>query len=260
MTRVWWCPTGPLTALPLHAAGRYSHTTPTATQDTLLRRVICSYVPTLASLRNPSHSSRPRNATTQLAIGMPHTRGLSSLPAVIKEMTVLASYFSPPSSGKHLLPPHATRSAVPDALPHYPWVHFACHAYQDQASPSQNAFALCDGSVTVADLAALPTSHSELAFLSACETGAASLRLMDESIHLAAAMQLVGYQHVIATLWTIGDTSAPDVAENFYNWLFRDGEPTSAKTAEALHHAVTKLYETHSANPLVWAAYIQVGP
>jgi CHAT domain-containing protein len=40
----------------------------------------------------------------------------------------------------------------------------------------------------------------ELAFLSACHTATGSPRGLDEAIHLAAAMQLLGYRHVIATL------------------------------------------------------------
>jgi hypothetical protein len=39
----------------------------------------------------------------------------------------------------------------------------------------------------------------------ACQTATGSVRHLDEAIHLAAAMQFLGYRHVIATMWTIAD-------------------------------------------------------
>ena len=50
--RVWWCPTGPLTVLPLHAAGHHPRlrTTVAGSADCVLNRVISSYTPTLSAL------------------------------------------------------------------------------------------------------------------------------------------------------------------------------------------------------------------
>src|SRR5512142_1916189 len=56
--RVWWCPTGPATVLPLHAAGRHPRTTTqytamgeaAASTDSVAGRVISSYTPTLTTL------------------------------------------------------------------------------------------------------------------------------------------------------------------------------------------------------------------
>ena len=49
---MWWCPTGPLTILPIHAAGHHadsvSGTTPT--KQSVLDRVVSSYAPTLSAL------------------------------------------------------------------------------------------------------------------------------------------------------------------------------------------------------------------
>jgi len=78
-------------------------------------------------------------------------------------------------------------------------VHLACHAGQQHADPASSGFALWDGTLTITDLAAQPTQGRDLAFLSACQTAAGSVRHLDEAIHLAAAMQFLGYRHVIAT-------------------------------------------------------------
>ena len=43
----------------------------------------------------------------------------------------------------------------------------------------------------------------DLANLSACQTARGDLRLLDEALHLAGALHLVGYRHVLATMWSI---------------------------------------------------------
>jgi hypothetical protein len=53
---------------------------------------------------------------------------------------------------------------------------------------------------------------------------AGSVRHLDEALHLAA-MQYLGYRHVIATIWTINDSLAPQVADAIYTELTRDGSP-----------------------------------
>jgi CHAT domain len=82
--------------------------------------------------------------------------------------------------------------------------------------------------------AAQPAQGRDLAFLSACQTAAGSVRLLDEAIHLAAAMQFVGYRHVIATLWTIDDSQAP--RSSLHGWT-RPGPPAGwsfSPTARAI--------------------------
>lgn len=81
--------------------------------------------------------------------------------------------------------------------------------------------------------------------------------MVDEAVHLAAAMQLLGYRNVIATLWSIYDHLAPDVADAVYAALTTTGTPD---TAHALHHAVTALRAQWPTDPLVWAPYLHTGP
>jgi CHAT domain-containing protein len=139
------------------------------------------------------------------------------------------------------------------------WVHLACHASQRQADPARSGFALWDGTLTITDLAGQPAQHRDLAFLSGCQTATGSIRHLDEAIHLAAAVQFLGYRHIIATMWTIADRPAPRIADNVYTALIRGGRPDPHRTAEALHHAIRALRETDPANPLLWAPYIHLG-
>ena len=48
-------------------------------------------------------------------------------------------------------------------------------------------------------------------------------------------------RHVIATLWSIYDTPAPEIADAVYATLTITGTPNANHAAHALHHATTAL-------------------
>jgi hypothetical protein len=77
--RVWWCPTGPLSVLPIHAAGHHPRYRTTATRNTdcVLDRVISSYTPTLTALRTicrgvPAGKVADRNAADRVGVRQAH--------------------------------------------------------------------------------------------------------------------------------------------------------------------------------------------
>ncbi|MGH3613795.1 MAG: CHAT domain-containing protein [Pseudonocardia sp.] len=153
-----------------------------------------------------------------------------------------------------------TVSRVLAELPNHAWVHLACHGSQHPTDPTASAFRLADGPLSVTDLIQQDRpGPRELAFLSACQTATGSTRIPDESLHLAAAMQLMGYRHVIATLWSIYDSMAPGVAATVYGTL-ATCTLDADHAALALHHAVTVLRAKRPASPLAWAPYLHTGP
>jgi CHAT domain-containing protein len=86
----------------------------------------------------------------------------------------------------------------------------------------------------------------------------------DEALHIAAALQYLGYRHVLATMWNIADTPAPLIADDVYSFLTSTvetdiGEPTADLAAEALHHAISALRRARLDDPLLWAPYIHIG-
>jgi hypothetical protein len=258
--RVWWCPIGPLAVLPIHAAGRYPRGSASGTiDDSVLERVVSSYTPSLTTLARAQRLGLP-DEVRQLSVGMPTTPGLARLPAVPGELAVLYRRFPPEHGHQQLAGPQAVRADVLAAINTHSWLHIACHAAQNDIDPSLSGFALWDGTLTVADLASSPAGHRGLAFLSACETATGSVRHLDEAIHLAAAMQFLGYQHVIATMWTIADRPTADLAENVYATLTHGGTSDDSRAAYALHHAVRNLRQKYPAMPQIWAPYIHIGP
>ncbi|MFI5916000.1 CHAT domain-containing protein [Dactylosporangium sp. NPDC051541] len=269
--RVWWCPTGPLSALPLHAAGSYPASASDAAPGAVPDRVISSYTPTLDALlraRAPRRTPGPGHGRL-LSVGMATTPAtadrpmLPALPAVPLELARIASHWesttllSPPLAPAGGAP--ATRQALLDALGNHGSVHLACHGVQDHTRPAASAVHVADGAVTALELASLTLPGAQLAFLSACATATGTSRLPDEAIHMSAALQVAGFRQIVATLWPVRDDLAPELADAFYAYLTRHGVPRPHDAPVALHHAVTQLRRRHP-DPGLWAPYIHVGP
>ena len=107
--------------------------------------------------------------------------------------------------------------------------------------------------------------------LSACLTATSrDLELLDESIHLASAILLVGYPSVIGSLWEVRDERSPEIAKDVYTVMLGQGEYLDIeRSAEGLHWAVRRLREKTRIipgfarrgpnDPCIWASYIHLG-
>ena len=266
--RVWWVGCGLLNLLPIHAAGYYEIADP---PQSAIDLVISSYTPTLRSLQY----SRDRVATSQLQkialIGMSETPEHKDLPFVKTELEEI----------QKLLPPNIQVTLVEDCTKHnvlstildHQIAHFSCHGMSSPEDPSQSKLILKDwksSPLTVSDLTSLNMISPQFAYLSACQTAATlDLDLLDESIHLASAVQIAGYPSVVATLWYVTDQQAAKIAQDVYAFMLgRDGILKTQRAAAGLHWAVRHLREETTKgggfskgvdDPLVWASYIHVG-
>jgi CHAT domain-containing protein len=62
---------------------------------------------------------------------------------------------------------------------------------------------------------------AEFAFLSACHTAEVTEgSIIDEGLHLAAAVHFSGFRSVVGTMWAMVNEDGRDLAENFYKVLF----------------------------------------
>ncbi len=269
--RLWWCVSGLLSFLPVHAAGHHG-TRFDAASATVIDRVVSSYTPTVRAL---AHAHRPtvnggQGGTAGLARGwvavvaMPHTPDIpdtADLPGTEAEAGLLRKHF--PGQVTVLTGWEATYEAVLAALPEARWAHFACHGYSDLANPSASRLLLTDHKkrpLTVVDVARLRLDDAELAFLSACSTAQPGARLADEAIHMASAFQLAGYRNVVGTLWPIGDRPAVEVANDVYTALTGTGVTGgTGDVAGAVHTATRRLRNRWVDSPSVWASHIHVG-
>jgi tetratricopeptide (TPR) repeat protein len=260
--RVWWCPTGPLTALPLHAAGRYRMTPSEASSDGddradgVAERVVSSYATSLGAILRARTGRSEVSRGRQLAIGMPETPRLNPLQGVRKEIGRLEERVPTLS----LVGSAATRQRVLDEISGHARIHFACHAGQDLSDPSRGAVYLHDGPLTVLQIAGLRQKDGDLVYLSACETAVGGTGLPDEAIHLAGAFQLAGYRHIVSTMWSINDGKAAEFAEAVYDELMVNGDFDPSRTGRAVHAAMKLLRQRYPRRPDVWAAYVHFGP
>lgn len=274
--RLWWVPTGPLTSLPLHAAGRHGDSGENGDSgkggmggDSVLDRVVSSYVPTVNSLvrarRRQAERRSPVRAvpTAPLIVAVAEAPGTGSGPldGVREEADLLAG-----RPGARLLQDEeAVRRSVLDALPHHAWAHFACHAVGARSGAAAGHVLLHDHAtapLTLPDIARLRLPDAELAYLSACETTSGRKEFADEALHITGAFHMAGFTHVVGTLWKVADDTSLEVTKRFYA-AFGASRPFLGDTAQALHEAVRGVCESVEGvrqNPSLWAPYLHVGP
>jgi CHAT domain-containing protein len=252
---VWWCLTGPLTFLPIHAAGIYGAKAFPGSK--LSDFVVSSYTPTLSNLIADSCLTTPPNRQV-LAVALPVE---SQLPGTRQELDCIANRVGS-SNIKKLLESEATVENVIAGLEESSFAHFACHGVQHPTSPNESALLLANQSrLTLSRLHGLSLRNARLAFLSACQTATGDEKLAQEAVHLAAGMLSAGYQGVIATMWSIMDSDAPLIADEVYAYIFKDSEPDPSQAARALHSAVKKLVEDSNGRKsfLEWVPFIHIG-
>ncbi|KAJ7692766.1 CHAT domain-containing protein [Mycena rosella] len=251
--RLWWCPTGMFTFLPIHAAGTYDADGTDCVSD----YVVSSYTPTLTALLN-----RPTAAKTEFkmtAVIEPNAPNCPRLPGTVKELVNIAKrvpkeWLTAICSG--------TRREVMDHLRGSSVAHFACHGTQDQRNPLDSGLMLSDGRLKVSqimeqlghDKSRTPMS---LAFLSACETAKGDNITPDEAMHVAATLLFAGFHAVVATMWTIDDNDGPEVADTFYEYLFKDCTPHG--NSSALHFSIAKLRKEPGMSFKRWVPFVHYG-
>ncbi|KAJ7452636.1 CHAT domain-containing protein [Mycena latifolia] len=261
LPRIWWCPTGPLSFLPIHAAGLYGDSETFGSR--LSDFVISSYAPSLAALIQGFRTgSGSPDAFKLLAVAQPSATKQAYIPGTRRELNHIERLASGKLSVLRLEKEAATLEGVESGMRESSWVHFACHGVQNMSNSTESALLLAGSSrLTLSSIIKLSLPHADLAFLSACQTATGTNQLQEESVHLAAGMLMAGYRGVIATMWSIMDDDAPQVAADVYERLFQTSPPDLTRAAEALHLAVIKLRERSGGKKSLfhWVPFIHIG-
>ena len=271
MPRIWWCPTGPLAFLPIHAAGVYNKGRSTPGQC-LTDFVVSSYIPTLNILidKSDSRSDIADAVSGLLMISQAKTPGLADIPFAKEEVEKIQAQLATRGIISSVLDnQHGTVDRVLQSIESLSCVHLACHAFQHMTNPLKSAICLHDGRLELADIIKKKIPHADFAFMSACQTSKGDEKLTEDAVHLAAGMLAAGYRSVVGTMWSIFDKHGPDVAEFFYESLLNyttniKGQPKldGRDAARSLHRATERLREKISDSPdslLAWVPYIHVG-
>ena len=257
--RIWWCPTGYLAALPIHAAGRFG---PDGRGPCVIDRVVSSYTTTLGALAGARRAAAadpdPGRRRRLLAISVPEIPGASVLGHTELELAAVSPWV--PANRPPLVGDAVTINSVTYILHEYDWLHIACHGTPPVPGKLPAQLWLSNNVLTVNRLAWETTINSELAYLSGCHTATGSFEYPDEAEHLAGAFQATGYQHVIGTLWGAADRTAASVATDFYGALAANQGPGPPYVAKALHEAVRACKRAHPRQPFLWAPFVHLGP
>jgi len=110
-----------------------------------------------------------------------------------------------------------------------------------------------NGLLTAAEVATMDLAGTELAVLSACDTGRGVPQIGEGVFGLRRAFEIAGAQSVIMSLWHVEDASTMKLMKNLYRELLA-GESRPI----ALRKAKLNL-KSGGADPWVWAAFIYVG-
>lgn len=243
--RVCWILNGELSTLPIHAAGDYRYS-----GTSVMDRVVSSYSSSVTAFINrKTKQENYMHLGRALLVGVPNpsSHNLAELRYVAKELAVLRALCDRPQFGLSSLEvgkneEEEVLSALKDV--NVTVFHFAGHGFLHPSNPSESGLLLQDGGVlTVAklrDSELNPEHHNPpfLAYLSACSTGASDAKgLIDEGIHLIGACQLIGFRHVIGTMWQASDSRCVFIAKTVYETIAKRGW-TDDSVAEALHGAL----------------------
>ena len=158
--------------------------------------------------------------------------------------------------GKVLLGKEATLKNTKEEISNSRIIHLATHACLDDNNPEFNKIYLADDYLSNNDLYNLKL-NSELAVLSACETGSGKLAKGEGVMSLARGFIHAGCPSIIMSLWSIDDCATSKIMINFYDELYQ-GKPKT----EALRNAKLKyIKDAKKANqhPYYWAAFVQIG-
>jgi hypothetical protein len=251
--RLWWCPTGPLALLPLHAAQRYD--TARLRDTGVIDRAISSYTPTLRSLiasreedsgaensggsegsgefggsRDSDGTERSedcggpvdfegaRSTHSLLTVCVPRVPGRPSLGHAAREVRAVRAVRPPGPKGCSvvLAGRRATLARVTAELHRHRGMLFVGHSAQSPRDPGRAALYTQDGPLTMRGIAALRLRTADLAYLSSCESALGDLTLPDEALSLAGALQIAGFRQVVASLWSVLDAGAPEITGGFF--------------------------------------------
>ena len=279
LPRIYWMASGQMGMMPIHAAGIHDR----GSTENTMSHVVSTYLTTLKAFAYAlERSSKQIKFHEQriLVVAMPKTPGKRPIKAMEEADALKKVYarFDAPSPNILIQP---SKSNAKENIAHSTIAHFACHGNSDAANPSRGGLFLGNENATIAEhlsiaeLSGMRPQDAQLVYLSACSTAEnLAEELVDEMIHTASSFQLLGFPHVIGTMWEAGNNDAIKIAEEFYRNLLEkssrrvDGD-FSLDVAFSLHKSVQMLRENGTlgvrkrSDPrrdvVSWAPFIHIG-
>ena len=154
-----------------------------------------------------------------LAIGQAEAAGEQKLRSVGAELDNIGKCVNGLATFTRIEGKESCIGRAEEELGKHEWVHFACHGLPNEQEPFKSAFALHDSHFVIQRIIGCNLKNPEFAYLSACHTTVGYEGSPDEVIHLASAMQFVGFRSVIGTMWAVDDAQTNKITSVFYKHM-----------------------------------------
>jgi CHAT domain-containing protein len=218
-----------------------------------------SYLPA-SSLLEICRQRGERNRVAQGDLARSLVLGLSDggrLPYAVQEAELVAQQLG----ASPTLNDAATVALLEEKGAYSPIVHIAAHGLFRLDAPNFSAIKLARGQLSAIDVFNLDLSACSLVVLSACETGRAVIKGVDEVIGLGRGFLYAGAASLLPTLWKVDDASSAELMAMFYQALLR-GQTKAAALASAQRAFLARARSSHEAyrlHPYFWAAFHLIG-
>jgi CHAT domain-containing protein len=216
-----------------------------------------------------TNPSAPSHSASALALG----GTLPLLPFSGEESRRIRRLFDP-DRVTALEGTNATEKAVTGAIAGRSFIHLAAHGWVDDRHGNLfGALALVpppsgteepgnDGFLELHEIYQLPLKDCRLAVLSACVTNVGPQQPLEAGVTLAGGFLAAGARHVVASHWSVDDSSTAELMGTFFQELtkVRDGRGP-VPFARALQLARQQIRSRPEwASPFYWAPFVLLGP
>lgn len=178
----------------------------------------------------------------------------------------LAENYSKIFNGKSFLNQNSTRQIFEKNAGEHKIIHIGTHAESNNVSPefSRLIFAKKNSRDEGYDENSLYTYeiyntnlNSNLAILTACETGKPTYQPGEGMISLAHAFNYAGSESILTSLWQIDEESSAKIIQHFYDYISEGLEKDEALQKAKLDYIATA--EGRTISPQYWAGLVLIG-
>jgi len=222
---------------------------------------------------NPYFGQGPveQDFSEDIATGFIQLQGyeLAPLPNTETQVKHIGDLFSGLGETEIYLQINATEDIVKTKSSYYKYLLFATHGLLDEESPMDSSLAFAansrpgeDGFLKASEIINLEI-NSDLAVLSACETGLGKIKTGEGVIGLTRAFMYAGTPSIMVSLWSVESASTAKMVEIFYKNLISGMNKTEALRQAKLEimkgSETIKGQEFSYNHPFFWAPFILMG-
>ncbi|MDP5157104.1 MAG: CHAT domain-containing protein, partial [Flaviramulus sp.] len=174
----------------------------------------------------------------------------------------LAKEYSKLFSGTSFLNEKASKQLFTNEAKEHKIIHIGTHAESNNVSPELSRLIFAkntsdeDNSLYTYEIYNQNLS-SNLAILTACETGKPTYQAGEGMISLAHAFNYAGSESILTSLWKIDEQSSAKIIENFYTYIKRGLPKDEALQKAKLDYIATA--QGRTIHPQYWAGLVLIG-